>query len=1028
MNAEQIAKGFGEFFKESRREDITCRYSCQSTEVDTKRSEEKEANVGDDYYQGKSVSRANETVEKENSTEEVAFVRKSVNRAQKRVRELTAIRKYEEKKKLNQYFSERFRERRQISNPKIKYMDFCQANNIVPLLSLCDLDDVGSHALRIKTLALANENISDKQCSAIAVYFEDWKAPNLTKIDLRSNAFSNTGLQALIEVLPSSIEDIDLSGNSMINVELHTCFGEVVEKAWKKKRAKPWLKRGKLNSIRLDHCKLRSMQVRKLLYSLIRFDNYDLKVLSLKDNDINDDIVVPASERSFDLSENEEDDTSDKKTLYPGIPITDLFTNPNFRNVRILDLSWNRLTDKAVLRLIHYLTGCRTLESLNLAHNNFGGDKQLNYTVAPKKTTTVHDDDDDDPFYRDDALPTSCIDAIFTLISSCGTLAQLDLSYNFIGPKGFWLIINALSIATGNLNRSLKSLDLSGSTPCPSGMNIFAELVLHPDFACNVRLVDCNFSNQLSECFDVNDPNGEYHCDLGNLYDREVAARLVKYEITQYGRSLDHAKLNGKQFVIAENVDEISSVSDDYIHNILPRQGNFECQFTSHEAISHVERNRNRSTINGRVYNSLKKATKMCFNRDSDRVLFLEAFANVSTHLLSVDKVKELVDLLDKAEMVNALEHLYASVIDLHEWDRVIGSKLHTKQRKRLQKRLGALYDYSDSNPTGHYSLDLANHNDFYVAQQIMLTDVEENLRKKENNTVDVSQFGNYSNFRNAVFNDKAIELSPHFTLKHEGFLSFDYVSTLRPPADAECISSERLQNELEYMAVQYNNRDDQLSYLRRILSTRYYFSSQTVTKVIFFFVESRHCLEAFVTLFSRIEDEENIVSILRKFNRNEQAILFKRLGYVALFNPFQPDGWYDLNFSVHEERLVAELLIWLSFHEGGGKRWIGLTCTYFTHKGRDAMQTNTFLKPWLESLPKNGFLQGEFKTPENMDVEIAKRVQSTRQECAKRLGWEFGTNKDNRENSMKRRRRTRHRLSKAGLFTRILHYFQNNQ
>merc|ERR1711871_165936 len=75
---------------------------------------------------------------------------------------------------------------------------------------------------------------------------------------------------------------------------------------------------------------------------------------------------------------------------------------------------------------------------------------------------------------------------------------------------------------------------------------------------------------------------------------------------------------------------------------------------------------------------------------------------------------------------------------------------------------------------------------------------------------------------------------------------------------------------------------------------------------------------DAFVVVWERIVDEENLGCVMETFSEKDTHTLRKRVGTLNMFNPFAPDGPHCLDFSIPEDRVIAAILIKLSETEDG--------------------------------------------------------------------------------------------------------------
>jgi hypothetical protein len=76
--------------------------------------------------------------------------------------------------------------------------------------------------------------------------------------------------------------------------------------------------------------------------------------------------------------------------------------------------------------------------------------------------------------------------------------------------------------------------------------------------------------------------------------------------------------------------------------------------------------------------------------------------------------------------------------------------------------------------------------------------------------------------------------------------------------------------------------------------------------------------VELIISLYCRVIDLYNFDLVLGVLTATEIGCLICRLGYLNIFNPLKPEGWYHLDFTIHEERMIGKLLGTLSFQEPG--------------------------------------------------------------------------------------------------------------
>eukprot|EP01043_Picozoa_sp_COSAG02_P037115 COSAG02_NODE_2764_length_8071_cov_2.367536_3_plen_468_part_00 len=109
-------------------------------------------------------------------------------------------------------------------------------------------------------------------------------------------------------------------------------------------------------------------------------------------------------------------------------------------------------------------------------------------------------------------------------------------------------------------------------------------------------------------------------------------------------------------------------------------------------------------------------------------------------------------------------------------------TKLTDDECKALEMKVGELFFFSPSNPTGHHKLELANPHQRIIAKKLIELSSEEKLFRREHELIDTSQKGDMDNWRNETLNGKPWDYDEDDELASKlptfGTLEFDYVST----------------------------------------------------------------------------------------------------------------------------------------------------------------------------------------------------------------------------------------------------------
>jgi len=169
--------------------------------------------------------------------------------------------------------------------------------------------------------------------------------------------------------------------------------------------------------------------------------------------------------------------------------------------------------------------------------------------------------------------------------------------------------------------------------------------------------------------------------------------------------------------------------------------------------------------------------------------------------VLTCDQAQKVVDemLRSTPDIVRVLKKVLPKMADPVQAQILIKLNLSdSKDRRRIQKELGAAYLPIVGLYTGHYLLDLRQWTD-RLALMLLLdrNSVERDGHKASPSQFDTSQKSNWENFRNEKFNGQllsegivAARIDPMTTLT--GVVEFDYVSTTRPPPQQTSISKDR--------------------------------------------------------------------------------------------------------------------------------------------------------------------------------------------------------------------------------------------
>jgi len=227
---------------------------------------------------------------------------------------------------------------------------------------------------------------------------------------------------------------------------------------------------------------------------------------------------------------------------------------------------------------------------------------------------------------------------------------------------------------------------------------------------------------------------------------------------------------------------------------------------------------------------------------------------------------------------------------------------------------------FNIDNPTGNYKLELSNCNDYAVGERLMLLDRWEASVAKRLDLECVGQRGVVCQIRNELYQGKplhGVSCIAEFNVPEYGCLEFDYISSKRPPPDAEPIGRDTWDEIL--ISLQKTQCTD-LSQIEAITKTSHYFflNSLQMRSLTGIFLNTSVRCELIVRLFLRITDMHNEKIFRARFDdATEFANLQNRLGHTTFFPFMQPEqGVFELDLGVFDQRIAFHILLSISVAE----------------------------------------------------------------------------------------------------------------
>eukprot|EP00930_Biecheleria_cincta_P001820 TRINITY_DN102910_c0_g1_i1.p1 TRINITY_DN102910_c0_g1~~TRINITY_DN102910_c0_g1_i1.p1 ORF type:complete len:1547 (-),score=253.21 TRINITY_DN102910_c0_g1_i1:218-4858(-) len=299
-------------------------------------------------------------------------------------------------------------------------------------------------------------------------------------------------------------------------------------------------------------------------------------------------------------------------------------------------------------------------------------------------------------------------------------------------------------------------------------------------------------------------------------------------------------------------------------------------------------------------------------------------------------------------------------------------------------KRAASLLNFNTDNPTGHYKFDLGDPMDFFVAQRLVVLDRWEALLRRELRWVDTSQRGNNSCFFNERYQDLPIISSSlaNWRMPENGILELDYVSGKRLDCKTKALDEATFVKILVALTSCESDPLDQVKASLRPVSHQISLECRQLRSLVRLFDISAVRAELFVTFIFRVVDVQHEKMVRVGFEKEELALLQKRLGHCAMFPFLQPeDLCFDYNLEFVDQRCACLILFKICEAENVNN----IKDAVFTSKIGEGFEEDEALL-WrnsrdgsMDKMPTQGTFQGTYVcAPEERDFKNRKNVLQT--------------------------------------------------
>ena len=274
-------------------------------------------------------------------------------------------------------------------------------------------------------------------------------------------------------------------------------------------------------------------------------------------------------------------------------------------------------------------------------------------------------------------------------------------------------------------------------------------------------------------------------------------------------------------------------------------------------------------------------------------------------------------------DLNDIIRSLLLRVVDGENSFDIIRKHLSWEGWKRMFNTYGAYTcSFNSKNPSGHWSLDLADRNHRIIAIWLAKINGKESACSRSNETKhgDTSEHGDWNNWRQAKFNGKRIALENSFfeKLPSKGVLEFYYIGTTRPNRrTATAMTDEELTQLLveihaevcsDYISVSKRNLlKYQVSALSVAVSGKY-FTTEQVNFIIAHFPKNYESnrVKVICAVFQSILDFENFHIVLDKLNATDRGFMYTSFGYLNIVNPLRPQMDYICDLQFNDCRILV--------------------------------------------------------------------------------------------------------------------------
>jgi Ran GTPase-activating protein (RanGAP) involved in mRNA processing and transport len=423
--------------------------------------------------------------------------------------------------------------------------------------------------------------------------------------------------------------------------------------------------------------------------------------------------------------------------------------------------------DRGASAALHdlFVEGCCEVQSLKLGYNNLRPQHVRHFSPALREEKTL--------VYLDLAWNSLGDDGAMWLAHALRqntTLLALDVTHNEIKEKGCFVIADMLKE-----NRGLERIRLNenpiGERGARAILRTIRKLILY-GWQREISVANCNmYYTSKDQIFDPQEAGGFHSCNLADPYQRSVAWGLVELAWDEDGENWIGETHDGKPYDLDEPPPGEIWTREKFQ---LPITGELSLTYFSTMRVA-----RYGDVIEDPMLHQLLiLMTHKSVTDGGVKLLKLAALEFFFTASMVGNLISLMKDSVSRAEVACALLPRIVDPVNViaETYDVLTDGELAT-----MEKNMGKLFHFNPVNPTGHYTLQLANSFDRVLIRRLAEITEEQGSLRREQELLDTSQKGDWDNFRNETLNGRPFDFDVEILSAGgmtAGVLEFDFVST----------------------------------------------------------------------------------------------------------------------------------------------------------------------------------------------------------------------------------------------------------